>query len=68
MHVTLNRPEVERLIRAQRRQRPGLSEIRPISTMSGWITVDVSDWTEAQQALYCLAQGRIYGPQSYGVK
>jgi hypothetical protein len=68
MHITVNRPELARLIGLMWRNRPGLVGINVQSASAGWATIDVPNWTGTRAELYSLAQGRIYGPESYANK
>ena len=65
MVITINRPELERLVGLMFKQRPGLEGVRVQDVVCGWATVDVPNWKGSRADLYSLAQGRIYGPESY---
>jgi hypothetical protein len=65
MVITINKPELARLIGFMWKQRPGLHGISVRACTSGWATVDVPNWEGTRPELYSLAQGRIYGPESY---
>ena len=69
MVITINRPELDRLIDLMFKERPGLNGIHVIDIVAGgWATVDVNNWEGTRPDLYSLAQGRIYGPESYKKK
>jgi hypothetical protein len=65
MVVTINRPELDRLIDLMFKQKPGLNGTHVKEVVSGWATVDVPNWEGSRPDLYSLSQGRIYGPESY---
>jgi hypothetical protein len=66
MVVTINRPELDRLIDLMFKQKPGLNGVHVIDTLAvGFAIVDVPNWEGTRPDLYSLAQGRIYGPESY---
>lgn len=65
MVITINKPELDWLIKLSRKRRPGLEDIYVWSCLNGWATVDVPNWKGSRADLYSLTQGRIYGPESY---
>jgi hypothetical protein len=65
MVITISRPELDRLLDLMFKKRPGLNGIHVIDILAGWATVDVPNWEGSRPDLYSLAQGRIYGPESY---
>ena len=68
MVVTINRPELERLVGLMFKQRPDLEGVHVQNVFDGWATVDIPNWKGTRAELYSLAQGRIYGPESYQLR